>query len=431
MIKKSLGTKDHWLAKQRFTVAYAEVMTLFNQLRTDPKDSQAIKIDSPMDWLMGSIERTGSDCMSPSDRLVVQQAVAPPETFKTLGEVVSNYVLHKQRRKDWQPTTEKDVLNIYSLLTDELGEGMNPSGITREQFRSFIELLTKLPAYYTNNKRFAKCSLQKVIAIAEKESLKRITASTARKKFSFVKALIKFAVQEEWIDKDRTKGVQVKTEGTVAVRKPYTEEEIKVVMKATCHKKRPSDYWLPRIAITTGMRANEILQLLVKDIRCHEGLWYFDINEEIDPHTGHKKKLKTTNSIRKIPIPNALLKSGFLDFVQEVEQGRLFPCVTRSHDGRYSYIYSKRFNWMISQLGLKPDPSLNQLKDFHSFRHTFRANCREYGVSNEDANLLGGWSSNLDSTTGDRYGREFSLFMSKLKASLDKIQYSWGEVGLE
>ncbi len=113
-----------------------------------------------------------------------------------------------------------------------------------------------------------------------------------------------------------------------------------------------------------------------------------------------------------------------MKFINNIDEGRLFSCVTRSHDGRYSYIYSKRFNWMISRLGLKPDVSLNQLKDFHSLRHTFRANCREYGVSNEQANLIGGWRSSLDPTTGDRYGKEFKAFLSQLKVSIDLIDYT-------
>ncbi len=255
MIKKSLDTKDYWLAKQRFSVAYVEVMSLFHQHRLSGSDSYIGKVESPKDWIMGSISKSGLSPISSSlmsDEIsAYKQPKAISETFKSLGEVVSSYVLHKQSVRDWQPTTEKDVLNIYGLLLDELGEASNPDKITREQFRSFIELLTKLPAYYTNNKKFSKCSLKKVIAIADEEGLKRITPSTARKKFSFVKALVKFAVQEEWMDKDRTKGVQIKTEGTVAVRKPYTEAEIKVVMSATRHKKRPSDYWMPRIALTT------------------------------------------------------------------------------------------------------------------------------------------------------------------------------------
>jgi integrase len=342
---------------------------------------------------------------------------------KLLGRVIKDYIRHKQVQAEWQSTTEKDARNIYDLMLDELGADTDPNSLSREQFRGFLELLSKLPSYYTNNKRYEKYTLAKVISIADTEGLPRISPSTVRKKFSFVKALVRFAVEEEWMNKDRTKGVQIKTEGTEAVRKPYTKEEIKIIMDATRHKTRASDYWMPRIGLTTGMRANEILQLLVKDVRCHEGIWYFDINKDIDPATGLKKKLKTTNSIRKIPIPNSLIEIGFLDFVVKVSEGRLFPCVTCSHDGRYSYIYSKRFNWMITKLGLKPDASVNQLKDFHSFRHTFRASCREYAVSNEQANLIGGWKSSLDSTAGDRYGKDFVAFIRKLKESIDLVKY--------
>ena len=41
-------------------------------------------------------------------------------------------------------------------------------------------------------------------------------------------------------------------------------------------------YWIPLIALFTGCRLNEICQLYLNDIRCDNGQYYFDINDDAE-----------------------------------------------------------------------------------------------------------------------------------------------------
>jgi integrase len=180
---------------------------------------------------------------------------------------------------------------------------------------------------------------------------------------------------------------------------------------------------MPRIALTTGMRSNEILQLTKKDVRQVVGVWVFDINQELDEETGRAKKVKRDNSKRLVPIPDVLICSGFLNFVSSLPTGRLFSCVSLGADGAYSSTYGKIFNAMLKDLGLKPTVNSLTKLDFHSLRHTFRANSRAFSIPNEMADLIGGWKDQAQRTSGDEYGVHFESFIQELKRNIDLIDY--------
>lgn len=347
--------------------------------------------------------------------------------FKPLSEVVSAYIDSKNSRGDWVYKSGKDAVAIFELLLEFMGKQANPNEITTERFQEFVDVLRQIPQRHTIYRQLDGLSLKKLIAKGEEMGIPPLSPSTVNKKFKFVKALFKFAESREWVDKDRASIIDIKvSKKDKSERLPFTHEDLSAIFKATHLSNpditRPSDHRVPRIALTTGMRANEILQLTRSDIQQHEGIWYFDINEEFDSEAGAAKKVKSENSARKVPVPQVLIDSEFLEFVQSVEIGRLFSCVPLGADGTYSNIYSRRFNRVLADLGIKPKPSSKQMKDFHSFRHTFRANARRYGISQEFAELIGGWSGQKKSA-GDGYVREHLVFLERLKECIDGIRY--------
>ncbi|WP_136679549.1 site-specific integrase [Neptunomonas sp. XY-337] len=305
-----------------------------------------------------------------------------------------------------------------------IGADVDPSTITREQLRDFIALLHQLPQRYTIIPRLKDKSLDELVEIAAEEELPLLSPTTVKKKFVFINSLFSHAEQEEWIDKNRAAGITVQ-KGKSKQRVPYRPEELQAIFDETQGAERPSDYWCPRISLTTGMRSNEILQLTKADVKQAGDVWYLDVNTELDTETGEDKKAETANSQRKIPVPQVLIDAGFLEYVQSVDNGRLFPCVAlAAADGTYSFTYSKRFNPMLKRLGLKPKTDEQIIRDFHSFRHTFRANARAYEISKENAELLGGWKSQKERTAGDNYGLHYESFMVELRDNINKIDYS-------
>jgi integrase len=343
-------------------------------------------------------------------------------SYKPLSEVIKSFIAYKTQRGDWDAKTLSDVEGVCGQLMEYVGANANPSTITREQLREFSVLLSKLPNNYARTARFKGMTLLQLAELSDSEDIKTASDNTVKKKFVFIKALFKYAEQEEWVDKDRAKGITIVV-GEVQKRLPFTNDELAVLFTATSNSKKPSDYWMPRISLTTGMRSNEILQLTKKDVRQVSGVWVFDINQDHDEETGLAKKVKRDNSKRLVPIPDVLIRSGFLDFVSSLPNGRLFSCVSLGADGAYSSTYGKIFNALLKDLGLKPPVSSMTKLDLHSLRHTFRANSRAFGVPSEMADLLGGWKDQGQRTSGDEYGLHFESFIQELKRNIDKIDY--------
>lgn len=78
-------------------------------------------------------------------------------------------------------------------------------------------------------------------------------------------------------------------------------------------------YWIPLLATFSGARLEGICQLRTSDIKTDEatGIIYADITEDGAAADGVRKRTKSRNSVRPIPIHSKLLQIGFMDYVAE------------------------------------------------------------------------------------------------------------------
>jgi integrase len=104
-----------------------------------------------------------------------------------------------------------------------------------------------------------------------------------------------------------------------------------------------------------GTRLKEITQLTKNDIKEEDGYWYLDINKK------NNKTVKNNNSIRRVPIHDKLIELGFLDFVDNKQNG-LFNITNRD--------YSQYFRKKINTDTITKDP----MKTLYSLRHNFIRN---------------------------------------------------------
>ena len=99
--------------------------------------------------------------------------------------------------------------------------------------------------------------------------------------------------------------------------------------------RQSAKYWVPLIALFSGMRLGEIIQLQVADVKRLDGIDYFDVtpvaidltDDEADDEE-EEKSLKTASSRRGIAIHQTLFELGFgdfLDFRRASGEKRLFP----------------------------------------------------------------------------------------------------------
>ncbi|WP_268250105.1 tyrosine-type recombinase/integrase [Campylobacter suis] len=116
------------------------------------------------------------------------------------------------------------------------------------------------------------------------------------------------------------------------------------------------------------MRIKEMTQLTTDDIKEIDGVLCIDINKNFDTNLGKKKKVKTSSSIRLIPLHSKLVEIGFLNHIdmrkkKAKENGRAAR-IFFSDNKDFSEYFRKKINHKVIAKG-------NKSKTFYSFRHSF------------------------------------------------------------
>src|SRR5262249_57765432 len=135
--------------------------------------------------------------------------------------------------------------------------------------------------------------------------------------------VLAYAVKSGYVDVNPTQGVaQVLTKGKPEDRRlPFTTDDARAVLDATKDETK-ADFWIPRLALYTGARANELCGLLVRDVKPIDGVQCIVVEDS------EVRTVKTASSTRHIPVHPALIRLGFLDFVDRQSSPghpRLFP----------------------------------------------------------------------------------------------------------
>jgi len=248
--------------------------------------------------------------------------------------------------------------------------------------------------------------LDKRAAIAFKDSLVKegLAYATAIKNLGLVKSIFQVAVDNALLSTNVFSGVKIlRPARQEKSRMPFTADELARIFSSPVFSSgdRPKGgageaaYWLPLIALMTGMRLEEIGQLTADDMKISEGIWYFDLVHE--PEQG--KHLKNDSSCRQVPVHPKLIELGLLDLVSQAKNNskRLFPLLTSAGSRQLTASWSQWFGRYLRQVvGIE-----DKRKCFHSFRHCFKDMCRQAGVRKEHHDRITGHRS---SDVGDSYG---------------------------
>jgi integrase len=286
----------------------------------------------------------------------VPQAPIPPEApvpkkeRNTLGKVMKEYWDEKE------PAIKKRSRPEYKRTLDHfvkfVGENIDISEIDAPLLRGYKDRLRK------EKSRDGKVR----------------TPSTINNKYlGTVRGFFSYAERNQYIARNPAQGIRVeegKKKKPHELRDPFTNDELK---RMFCESqeygddqhKKASYFWLPIIALYTGMRLEEICQLYVSDVRKVGGVWGFNISED----EGKEDKSVKTGETRFVPLHPFLVQDlNFLAYVETLpdKQGRVFPGLTRVGE-RYGHHVSLWFKKFREGCGVVAPP---RRKTFHSFRHT-------------------------------------------------------------
>lgn len=315
-------------------------------------------------------------------------------------------------------TTFRDYESAYRDFNYviENAETRDIATFTKEDFRIFTNAVHNMPISRTKKPEYKNLSYAKLKELDIPETQKMAT-NTKKKKLSAIKQIFDMAVDprysyleenlaEPFLIKESKKRAKAsaKTE-----RKPLTEDNLNKLFSSKIYTsnlqktltKEPHKYWIPVIALYTGMRQNEICQLYNEDIQSEtiktgETIYYFNLNEKRDDN-----HLKNENATRKVPIHHKLIELGFLKYYNSVktENTRLFPQLRLHPDqNRYNTDYEKSFmKFFRTYITTEKD------QVFHSLRHNVSdqllKNAVHHRIPKDVMNSILGHEPDKDSTT--------------------------------
>ncbi|MES0158100.1 site-specific integrase [Mesorhizobium sp. M0018] len=351
------------------------------------------------------------------------ETVAPPEP--TLASIAALFHAYKAKH-DWVKKTAADAGRVLSLAKSIIGEKKLIKKLDIEDVKAMRDALGSLPPNYM--KLAANKGISPKEAIAANTGGPVLSLKTQDKYFTMFRQFLIWSNQEGYLDKVPGQGVKIAGSANVDAgekRKPYSKEQLQAIFGSplyTGHQSekvrhkpgalisRDGKFWVPLIALYSGMRMGEIIQLLISDTKTQDGIAYFDVSKDED------KTLKSQSSVRRVPIHKVLIDLGLLD--QAKGSGRLFPDIEKGKDGYYSHNFSKWWGRFARQIGVRTKDTT-----FHSFRHNFKDALQAVETPEYVSKALMGHANN-DVHAG--YGTGPTL--SVMKKAIDRIDYPFEAV---
>ena len=362
-------------------------------------------------------------------------------------------VLYIGEKVDIRERSEEEIRFSLNFLTESFGD--IPIGkITKEKSNLIKSNIKNFPKNKTKNPKYRDKDFHSILKmkIPQKDI---IHITTINKHLGYLSSFMMWCVNNGYCDMNPFIGMKIKQKKSARdERDRYSEKELKVIFSkqnylhyTNVETGRYANYWVPLIAVFTGMRVNEIASLYLDNVRQiggnHRGKrWCIDVLEE---PKRPDKRLKNLSSRRIVPLHNILLELGFLDYLNlikkvpvgenNLERTRVFEELTYQ-DGTYARSISRFWNYRyLPLLGLKKT-TLN----LHSLRHTLIDNLKQIGVEPHFISELVGHSQG--SITLDRYGKNYNpdilynkcvkkiVYETSQKRGVDflSLKLDWGKI---
>lgn len=314
-------------------------------------------------------------------------------TTISLSAAIKQFMAASERR-NIAPKTRQLYDARLALLADLIGPNKCIASISRLDLRNALDVLRQLPP--NAKKRFPGLSIAEVVKAAEREALPRLSPKNVTLHVDLLASLFSWLEQEEVISRNparKLRAISPTATDEDHERPPFKMEQLNKLFAAVELSRTIEDeywYWMPRIALFSGMRLAEIAGLKRSDIQLIDGHHVFNV--QANTYRG----LKRAHNKRLVPIHSALIELGIMKLRADGGDELLLPGLPRSNQSFSHAIQKAMARRIKSALGDKSAV-------FHSFRHNFRDATREAQMPREIAARLGGWKEGASSVM-DGYG---------------------------
>ncbi|TCJ41167.1 site-specific integrase [Parafrankia sp. BMG5.11] len=278
---------------------------------------------------------------------------------------------------------------IVAILGDRL-----ISSVGRQDCRRVMETLHRLPSNF--RKRWPDMTPEAIAEMAQREGLRPMSAANCNGYMTRWSGMMNWLVKEELASRNPCIGLRVADPVPVREKRlPFSPgqlqrifsgepfHDLKAISEGRADPMTPSAFYVPLIALFSGLRQNEICQQTIDDIVEIDGVFAF----VVQPDRELGKRVKTTSSERLVPVHPVLVRARLLDHwraCKAAEQRRLWSELELDRFGYASANFSKWFARYLLKTGAKQDRTA-----FHSFRHFGKASVDAAGDGHPQADPVG------------------------------------------
>ena len=276
-----------------------------------------------------------------------------------------------------------DALNVY---LEQKGNGKAKS------FRQSAERACGYVIENCGNKPLAAYTRQDALVFRDWLVARGLTGSSVTRNFSYVKAVINFALSEFALEirnpfvgvyHDRSKGV--------VTRKPIPLDALRRV-QSECVQIDDDIRWLVSLVSDTGMRMAEAAGLSVTDFNLQGDISFVEVRKH------PWRSLKTSASARVIPLSGMALWAAQRILQQADASPYAFPRYNRGSRTSANSASAAINKWLKNYV-----PTGCTM---HSFRHSMRDRLRAVQCPSDVADQIGGWATD---GVGQGYGSGYPI----------------------
>ena len=377
-----------------------EIYKKFN-IKDEPTDLDLLAKLQTSESILGSrILRNDLVTTSKDNQIIKDSEVQEPvgDVSPKLSEMKEEFI-GERLLSGFSPKSTRELESTIDDLIEIIGD-IPILKVTPNNARDFKKIISSLPKYRNQSPRYRGLTIKQILSLdgVEGQEPKNINKLIYRVRVFFKWLKNNYS---EYVPQNHFDGLSIQEKKFDKPRDIFTNKELHKIFDTTPflnntirnphRRNKLASFFVPIVAIHTGMRLEEICQLRLEDV-------YKEGTVDIIRVTISKEtKLKTVTSQRIVPIHENLKRVGFLEYcnyMKKQKKERVFWDLTKSRDG-YGRNIGRYFMEYLRKVGVYEFQS----KVFHSFRHTFITTLLQNGVREEVVNGLCGHKQKTMSTT--------------------------------
>ena len=278
------------------------------------------------------------------------------------------------------------LLDAVQVYLDQKGKGRPKS------FRLAAERVCRYVIKLSGNKPLTKYNRSDALMLRDWLVDRGLTGSSVTRNFSYVKAIVNFALSEFALDaRNPFIGVYHDRTAGVSTRQPIPNADV-LKVQAECRTIDDDMRWLVALISDTGMRLAEGAGLLKSDIQLASDIPYVRIQKH------PWRNLKTASSERIIPLYGQALWAAEQIVGSDPTSQFAFPRYNKQETTKANSASAALNKWLKQYVPIRCT--------MHSFRHSMRDRLRSVQCPSDIADQIGGWTTD---GVGQGYGSGYPL----------------------